>query len=138
MSVMQRLWTDTLLGKNPQCETGSSSMTQTRCTKLQSGLRGTTTHTFLSLIPQHLPQFSLGRQVHLADASSHSTAVHPVGSLTSSSQRATASSNHHASSSSRVFAEPSRLGTVRTVDKHVCKLVDTHQALAPVKEVPPV
>ena len=37
-----------------------------------------------------------------------------------------------------VVAEPSQLGTVRTLHKHACKLVDTHQVLATVKEVPPV
>ena len=37
-----------------------------------------------------------------------------------------------------VVAEPSWLGTVQTLDKHACKLVDTYQALVTVKEVPPV
>ena len=48
-----------------------------------------------------LLRLSLGKQVHLADTSSHGTAALPVGSLTSSSHRDTAGSNHHASSNSR-------------------------------------
>ena len=102
--VMRRLWTTKLLGKNPQHETGCSLMTPPQCTKLQSGLKGMIIRTFQRVVLLHLHQLSLGRQVHLADASSHGTAALPVRSLTCSNHRDTASSNHHASISSRCRA----------------------------------
>ena len=98
---MQRLWTTTLLGFNPQWETEYSFMTPPLCTKLQSGLKGMIIRTFQKVVFLGLLQLDLGRLVHLAYASSHGAAALPVRSLSSSSHRDTASNNHHASSSSK-------------------------------------